>query len=443
MSVALTLARIVEAAAAQPLPQPTPQQLAWQKNEIMALIHFNMATFFVNGDPGCSATNWPQSQHPAAFKPSKLNASQWTVSIKALGVKEAVLTAKHGCGFLLWPTNTTLPDGSPYTYHVPPELNVLQQFSDAMEAAGIGHGFYYSLTNNMFLNVHSHYVQNGSLLPGQQKVTQAQFEAIALAQVTELWTRFGALNEIWFDGGYTTDMKAQLTKLLSSHQPTAIGYNGGGISLNPVRWSKTEGDVPPGGPDVWSTACGDTDWGAGSPPENCTDPAAPAIFYPSGTDYTLQSGDTWFWEPPLGDAAHPAPVPLRPLDELIYTYHQTVGANTVMELDFAIDRDGLVQASHAALYERFGKWIRSCYGEQNLMARASTSSSVTVALAPGEAFDRIVLQEDQSTGQKIRRWTVEWTADGVNWSGFGSGASIGNKRNVAGTLNRRTMSKEL
>jgi hypothetical protein len=40
-----------------------------------------------------------------------------------------------------------------------------------------------SLTNNMYLNVHSHYVKQGALLPGQQNVTQQQFEAIALAQV--------------------------------------------------------------------------------------------------------------------------------------------------------------------------------------------------------------------------------------------------------------------
>ena len=32
---------------------PTQSQLQWQKSEIMALIHFNMATFFRNGDPGC------------------------------------------------------------------------------------------------------------------------------------------------------------------------------------------------------------------------------------------------------------------------------------------------------------------------------------------------------------------------------------------------------
>ena len=192
-----------------------------------------------------------------------------------------------------------------------------------------------SLTNNMYLNVYSHYVKQGALLPGQQKVTQQQFEAIALAQVTELWTRFGSLNEIWFDGGYTSDMQKELKALLKAKQPGAIGYNGGGISANPARWSKTEGDVPPGpgsptapgagaanssGVDVWSTGCNDTDWGASSPPEDCADPSA-ALFYPSGTDYTLQSGDVWFYEPASQRKETEAGT-LRTLDELIYTYHQ-------------------------------------------------------------------------------------------------------------------------
>ena len=50
----------------------------------------------------------------------------------------------------------------------------------------------------MKLDVRGHYVENGSLLPGQVKVTQQQFEAIALAQLTELWSTFGSLTEIWF-----------------------------------------------------------------------------------------------------------------------------------------------------------------------------------------------------------------------------------------------------
>jgi alpha-L-fucosidase len=104
----------------------------------MALIHFNMATFFHNGDPGCDASNWKESQQPASFAPDALNVSQWIVSMKALGVKEAVLTAKHGCGFLLWNTSTTLPGGKPYAYHAPTHLDVLQQFTDSMQAAGLG-----------------------------------------------------------------------------------------------------------------------------------------------------------------------------------------------------------------------------------------------------------------------------------------------------------------
>ena len=46
-------------------------------------------------------------------------------------------------------------------------------------------------------------------------------------------------------------------------------------------------------------------------------------WYPAGLDYTLQSGDTWFFV---------EGTPLRPLSELITTYHNCVGMNTVMEL---------------------------------------------------------------------------------------------------------------
>ena len=204
----------------------------------------------------------------------------------------------------------------PYGYTVPPSMNVLRLFVDTLKAAGLGAGFYYSLTNNFYLNVFGHYVRNSTLLPGQQRVTQAEFEALALASVTELWTDFGNLTEIWFDGGYTTDMQTAITELLVRLQPNALALNGGGISRNPARWSGTEGDVPPGSPNIFSTSCCDTCWGAGCPPN-----ASGAFFYPSATDYTLQAGDVWFFEPGAS---------LRTLSELKATYHATVGANTVM-----------------------------------------------------------------------------------------------------------------
>ncbi len=341
--------------------------------------------------------------------------------MKNLGVKEAVLTAKHGCGFYLWPTNVTLPDGSPYGYNVSPSLDVIRLFVDTMKSAGLGAGFYYSLTNNFYLNVFGHYVRNSTLLPNQKRVTQEEFEKIALASVEELWSNYGELNEIWFDGGYTSDMQSAITDLLDRLQPNALALNGGGISKNPARWSGTEGDQPPGWPTIYSTACCDTCSGPGCPPN-----ATGAFFYPSSTDYTLQAGDVWFFEPGA---------PLRTLAEMQMTYHWTVGANTVMELDFAIDRTGNVAPAHAELYERFGAWIRSCYGHP--VASASVPQGAHSFVLPlGAApvlMDRVMLREDQSVaGQCVAGYTVEVAAAG-SWAPFHSGVTIGNKRIALGT----------
>jgi len=70
-----------------PLPIPTPQQLRYQ-GSMNALIHFGMATFFHDGDPGCDRENWNgcdpnggcNSSLPSFFNPSNLNVSNWVQS---------------------------------------------------------------------------------------------------------------------------------------------------------------------------------------------------------------------------------------------------------------------------------------------------------------------------------------------------------------------------
>ena len=49
---------------ASSIPKPTAAQLKYQKNEIMALIYFNMGTVSENGglDPSCNKDNWNQRQ---------------------------------------------------------------------------------------------------------------------------------------------------------------------------------------------------------------------------------------------------------------------------------------------------------------------------------------------------------------------------------------------
>ena len=80
------------------VPIPTPSQLQHQQQEIVALTHFNVATFYRDGDPACDASNWASSQKPSSFAPQKLNISNWIENYKAVGAKSGILTAKHGCG---------------------------------------------------------------------------------------------------------------------------------------------------------------------------------------------------------------------------------------------------------------------------------------------------------------------------------------------------------
>jgi len=180
------------------IPLPTAAQLKYQEQEIVALTHFNMATFFRNGDPACDNINWAKSQQPASFAPTNLNVSNWIENYKAVGAKSGILTAKHGCGFLLWPTNVTLPNGDNYGYHIGGEgglgIDLAAEFSEKMQEAGLPHSFYYSLKDSFYLNAIGDAVKPPStLLPGQVNVTQDQFEDISVAAVTELWSRYGDL----------------------------------------------------------------------------------------------------------------------------------------------------------------------------------------------------------------------------------------------------------
>ena len=192
-------------------PVPTKAQLAYQNAEIVAIVCFQMDTYAANdGDPGCNAANWAKginTSSPATYNPTKLNVSQWVAVSESMGAKYAWLTAKHGCGFLLWPTKTKLPDGRPYGYDVSApgagsHVDVVKEWMQQLRSAGIGPGLYYSIKDNFYLNAaKGGLVKPGTLLPGQERISQADFEALELAQLTELWGNYGELAETWFDGG--------------------------------------------------------------------------------------------------------------------------------------------------------------------------------------------------------------------------------------------------
>ena len=134
------------------------------------------------------------SDDPSTFNPTKLDTDQWAQSFAAMGVKEAVLVVKHGCGFTLWPSNASQPDGARYNYSVASSTwqggagDVVARFRDSCNKASIGVGYYYSLGSNSYA--------------GKKKWSAEQLQAVEKQQLTELWTTYGnndkgGLTEIW------------------------------------------------------------------------------------------------------------------------------------------------------------------------------------------------------------------------------------------------------
>lgn len=117
------------------------------------------------------------------------------------------------------------------------------------------------------------------------------------------------------------------------------------------------------------------------------------------------------------------------MSQLVDVYHASVGANCVLELDFAIDKTGNVHPSHAKAYKSLGDWSRACYGTP-LAGTSGSGTEFNVSLPGGAAavVDRFIVQEDQTYGQRIRAFSIQALGDDGSWTDMASGSSVGQKR---------------
>merc|ERR1712070_170579 len=139
---------------------------------------------------------------------------------------------------------------------------------------------------------------------------------------------------------------------------------------------------------------------------------------PKFCDPQLFQDHVWFWEPNLT---------VRTLEMMIPIYHDIVGRGMVMELAFSIDRDGLVEDTHAKVYKQLGDWVRQCYGSP-LAATSGRGDIFYLKMQHGDTFDRFQLQENIVLGQRVRNYTIESSYDGNVWKALVSGSAIGMKR---------------
>ena len=392
---------------------PTEEQVAWANAEIGVIIHLDINIYA----PETFQYNDKNTLPPlSVFNPSHLDTDQWIKAAKSAGANYAVLVAKHGTGFALWPTkandyhigNTNWKNG---------KGDIVADFIASCEKYDVKPGIYYNT------NVNTLY---GAAFKKFDQDEQKAYNNIVLKQLTELWTNYGPLFEIWFDGGVMTDQKggiaSSVSKLIDTHQPQAILFQGPSSSNNLIRWVGNEdGRVPY---PHWSTSNFTTSslgieeiLGLNGDPDG-------TIWCPGEADFPNRKKSAWNggWLWRESEEEH-----LFSSDEFIERYYTSVGHNANMLIGMVIDTAGMFPSADAHIFKEFGEKINDIFYHKVAITKGEGDVvELKIAKTPVR-IDHIVIQEDIAKGERVREYRIDGWIDG-NWKCICEGTSIGHKR---------------
>ena len=290
-----TLVVAVSLVAANTSPTPTPQQLAWQRHELIAFAHFGINTF--------TDREWGDGKEdPGLFNPTDFDARQWAAALHAAGVKLLILTAKHHDGFCLWPSRFTEHSvkNSPWRNG---QGDVVREVVDALREREIRVGLYLSPWD-----------RNQPWYGDSPK-----YNEYFRNQLGELLGNYGVIDEVWFDGacGEGPNGKKQeydwtsYYALVRERQPAALIA----ICGPDIRWVGNESGVARENESSVVQRDGHLAW------------------HPAECDVSIRPG--WFYHP-----AEDAKV--KSLPTLVDIYFKSVGRNSVLLLNIPPDRRGRI-----------------------------------------------------------------------------------------------------
>jgi alpha-L-fucosidase len=131
---------------------------------------------------------------PKTFNPRKFYPQDWAILAKLAGMKYVVFTTKHHAGFCMFDTVTTAFNvmNTPFRRDITGE--VLRAFRDQ----GIAPGMYFSPDDFWWLHANGRDIQRN--IPAVQPSNNPGLMAHDSAQVTELLTKYGPIDILFFDG---------------------------------------------------------------------------------------------------------------------------------------------------------------------------------------------------------------------------------------------------
>ncbi len=376
---------------------PTPQQLAWQQCELTAFLHFGMNTF--------TDREWGDgTESPSLFLPNSLDTDQWVRELKDAGFRMVILTAKHHDGFCLWPTATTTHSvaSSPWRGG---KGDVVADLRKSCDKYGMKLGIYLSPWD-----------RNAACYGDSPR-----YNDMFVAQLTELLSNYGKIDEVWFDGacGEGPNGKRQqydwprFRETMRRLQPDAVLA----ITGDDVRWVGNEGGV--GRETEWSVTPLVPKTYAFADSVNAAmglDEMSPSLggselisrshrvfWWPSEVDVSIRPG--WFF--------HESESP-KALSELASVYLKSVGRNSVLLLNVPPDNHGRIADADVQRLRELRRWIDGSFSDNRLGSSASPVNCV-------------VLEEDISKGQRVEAFDVAARCCGRD-TVIASGTTIGKKR---------------
>lgn len=425
------------------LPVPSEQQLSWHEMELNAFIHFTTNTFtdleWGNGD-----------ESPSVFNPTQLDAGQWVKVLKEAGFKQLILTCKHHDGFCLWPSKFTEHSikQSPYKNG---NGDIVKEVSDACKKQGIKFGVYLSPWDR-----------------NRAEYGQPAYLDYYRNQLRELFTNYGTVSEMWFDGanggkGYYGG--ANETRKINSStyydwpntldlvrkiQPNVIFFSDAGPDL---RWVGNERGTA--GTTNWNTIDNDTLYAGKAGIEQLLNTGAEdgKKWIPAEVDVSIRPG--WFYHQ-KEDSLVKSP------ERLFEIYLTSVGRGSTLLLNVPPDRRGLFHENDIRSLQGFREMLNREFKTnlaKNAKVMASSSrgnspaysasmvndgnkntywstddniltGSLEIDLEKKQAIKYIVLQEYIRLGQRVKNFNVEVWQEGA-WKEIATGTTIGYKRILA------------
>ena len=377
-------------------PVPSENQLRWQDMEMYAFIHYSLNTY--------TDQEWGfGNEDPKLFNPSDLDCRQWARVCKQAGMRGIIFTAKHHCGFCMWPSKHTEygVKNSPWKDG---KGDVVRELADACREEGLEFAVYLSPWDRN----HPEYGRHA-------------YVEYFRNQLRELLTNYGDIFEVWFDGanggdgwygGANETRKIDRTtyyewpetyKMIRQLQPKCLIWNDGS-DRGDLRWVGTEaGNV---GETNWSLLYRDGDVPYQMLHYGVEDGN---VWCPGETNTSIRPG--WFYH----DAENEH---VKSLSKLMDTYYKSVGRNSTLLLNFPIAPNGRIHPNDSLRGIAFKKMIDEVFKE-NLVAsppaplqRERGVVTYVIDIKKGAAFNRFLAEEDIAQGQRVRKFSLEAMVDG-------------------------------